>query len=141
MNVLNEESLSFLRKVTSLPEDVADQDIIVEALLFDRHECPEPEVIPKVIYPGSNLKMDGQPYADLLGEADKRAASNLRLEPIRYLLVKYQMINASEDAKRLGVKFNKTLAQKAVNIDGNKASKLHDFFVKLKWINVLGNNQ
>ncbi|KAI8867905.1 hypothetical protein GQ42DRAFT_157513 [Ramicandelaber brevisporus] len=109
----------------------------IRALVVDSAEYPDlPSGVPmpKIPWRGSRLKVDGMPYAELLGAADRHSASILRLHPASYLLIKRQLLDATRQAEADGVVFSKTLAQKAVHINGSKASRLHAFFGKLGWI-------
>ncbi|TAQ88479.1 hypothetical protein B7494_g3188 [Chlorociboria aeruginascens] len=81
----------------------------------------------------SKLDLRGDPHAHLLHPDEMHLASNLRLDCASYLTQKRRVFIGKIESLREGQTFRKTQAQKACNIDVNKASRLWDSFNEAGW--------
>lgn len=79
------------------------------------------------------LDLSGDPHKYFLHPAELRLASAIRLSCAAYLTSKRIIFKEIVERTRLGLKFQKTDAQKACKIDVNKASKLWSAFRDIGW--------
>ncbi|KAI8872336.1 hypothetical protein GQ42DRAFT_177236 [Ramicandelaber brevisporus] len=123
------------QNVKDMVKDMDDEEVL--KLVVDRSDYPdfpEGKTLPKISWAGKRLTVDKLPHVEKLGRADRHAASILRIPPKEFLAAKYQLIDFARKAVADGVEITKKLTQGAVGIDGNKTSRLHDYFMKLGWI-------
>ncbi|KAF2767533.1 hypothetical protein EJ03DRAFT_240724, partial [Teratosphaeria nubilosa] len=83
---------------------------------------------------GGPLDVRGDVDYDQLHPIEAEAATVLRLPPSTWLANKRRLFAARVNALKEGkTAFNRTMAQQALPIDVNKASRIQDAFEKLGW--------
>ncbi|KAH9845252.1 SWIRM domain [Teratosphaeria destructans] len=86
---------------------------------------------------GGPLDIRGDVDFDQLHPIEAEAATVLRLPPSTWLANKRRLFAARVNALREGkTAFNRTMAQQALPIDVNKASRIQDAFEKLGWFDL-----
>ncbi|CAG8698104.1 15730_t:CDS:1 [Acaulospora morrowiae] len=89
---------------------------------------------PKINWKGQPLSISHLPHYDALHSKEAHVASTLRLTPIQYLTSKNTLVSSARRYIQKSLPFRKSDAQKLLRIDVNKASKLWEFFMQVKWI-------
>jgi hypothetical protein len=88
----------------------------------------------KVHWKANPMPIENEPDFDQLSPDEQVAASELRLKPQQYLANKRRLFQARVKALNEKKIFNKTLAQNAMKIDVNKASKMWEMYDKVGWL-------
>ncbi|CAG8445286.1 328_t:CDS:1 [Dentiscutata heterogama] len=89
---------------------------------------------PKVNWKGQPLTISHLPHYNSLHPKEAHVASTLRLTPVQYLTSKNTLVSSARRYTQKSLPFRKSDAQKLLRIDVNKASKLWEFFMQVKWI-------
>ncbi|CAI2163676.1 2608_t:CDS:1 [Funneliformis geosporum] len=89
---------------------------------------------PKIHWKGQPLSISHLPHHNSLHQKEAHVASTLRLTPVQYLTAKHTLISSARRYAQKSLPFRKSDAQKLLRIDVNKASKLWEFFMQVKWI-------
>lgn len=89
---------------------------------------------PKINWKGQPLSISHLPHHNSLHQKEAHVASTLRLTPVQYLTAKHTLISSARRYAQKSLPFRKSDAQKLLRIDVNKASKLWEFFMQVKWI-------
>ncbi|CAG8438740.1 19294_t:CDS:2 [Rhizophagus irregularis] len=89
---------------------------------------------PKISWKGQPLSILHLPHYNSLHSKEAHVASTLRLTPVQYLTAKHTLISSARRYVQKSLPFRKSDAQKLLRIDVNKASKLWEFFMQVKWI-------
>ncbi|CAG8510867.1 9845_t:CDS:2 [Scutellospora calospora] len=89
---------------------------------------------PKVNWKGQPLTISHLPHFNSLHLKEAHVASTLRLTPVQYLTSKNTLVSSARRYTQKSLPFRKSDAQKLLRIDVNKASKLWEFFMQVKWI-------
>lgn len=89
---------------------------------------------PKISWKGQPLSILHLPHYNSLHPKEAHVASTLRLTPVQYLTAKHTLISSARRYVQKSLPFRKSDAQKLLRIDVNKASKLWEFFMQVKWI-------
>jgi len=91
-------------------------------------------ITPKISWKLRPLPILHLPHYNSLCPKEAQVVSTLRLTPVQYLTAKYTLISSARRYKQKSLPFRKSDAQKLLKIDVNKASKLWEFFMQVKWI-------
>ncbi|RIA92434.1 hypothetical protein C1645_765081 [Glomus cerebriforme] len=91
-------------------------------------------ITPKINWKGQPLSILHLPHYNSLHSKEAQVASTLRLTPVQYLTAKHTLISSARRYVQKSLPFRKSDAQKLLRIDVNKASKLWEFFMQVKWI-------
>jgi hypothetical protein len=91
-------------------------------------------ITPKISWKGQPLSILHLPHYNSLHSKEAHVASTLRLTPVQYLTAKHTLISSARRYVQKSLPFRKSDAQKLLRIDVNKASKLWEFFMQVKWI-------
>ncbi|GBC06077.1 hypothetical protein RclHR1_06600011 [Rhizophagus clarus] len=91
-------------------------------------------ITPKISWKGQPLSILHLPHYNSLHAKEAHVASTLRLTPVQYLTAKHTLISSARRYVQKSLPFRKSDAQKLLRIDVNKASKLWEFFMQVKWI-------
>ncbi|RIA80297.1 hypothetical protein C1645_838955 [Glomus cerebriforme] len=89
---------------------------------------------PRTTWISKPLTIINLPYYEFLHPEEAHVASTLRLAPIKYLSAKYTLISTARKYYKKSFPFHKSDVQLLLRMDVNKASKLWEFFKKVKWI-------
>ncbi|RIA92436.1 hypothetical protein C1645_765085 [Glomus cerebriforme] len=89
---------------------------------------------PRINWKGQPLSILHLPHYNSLHPKEAIVASTLRLTPVQYLTAKNTLVSSARRYIQKSLPFRKSDAQKLLRIDVNKASKLWEFFMQVKWI-------
>jgi hypothetical protein len=89
---------------------------------------------PRINWKGQPLSISHLPHYSSLHPKEAIVASTLRLTPVQYLTAKNTLVSSARRYIQKSLPFRKSDAQKLLRIDVNKASKLWEFFMQVKWI-------
>ncbi|CAI2163674.1 2607_t:CDS:1 [Funneliformis geosporum] len=92
------------------------------------------KINPRINWKGQPLSISHLPHYNSLHPKEAIVASTLRLTPVQYLTAKNTLVSSARRYIQKSLPFRKSDAQKLLRIDVNKASKLWEFFMQVKWI-------
>jgi hypothetical protein len=117
-----------------IPPSMKIEDLMKKIAQLNLDQDILEHITPNITWKGNPLFIGNLIHRNLLHPKEALVVSTLRLTPLQYLTSKFILISSARGYSQRSFPFRKSDAQRHLQIDVNKSSKLWEWFTQTGWL-------